>query len=354
MCDIEIGALTLVGRRRDLLDALERWRDLPAVAAMGLGLPQFYDLAKLGDAYASDNCSAVARVETPMQSPLVAAPLIQFELATLGLDIACEPAFSFGPATSANWAAGGSLTWNSPGRYDEALRNLPNLTNTAANNDIAILDSGWDNSAAQMFDVVNQTEVVEVTAIDDDGHGTAVTNLIEAAAKIRNKAANVKVYRVMTAGRGESHELFNAMALVLWHNPGYGIVNASVTTGQQHSDCASSLGGSLTRILRDALADGKTLPKIVAAEGNWDPTRASQQPLGYPARMPSVTVARALDWNGQDAPYCKGNVTGLTVASAMGGLDGDPLGTRTLSNGTSEQIFGTSFAAAFITASMLP
>jgi hypothetical protein len=68
--------------------------------------------------------------------------------------------------------------------------------------------------------------------------------------------------------------------------------------------------------------------------------------------MRDVVVALADDWNGQDAGYnasTAGHI--VTTEHAYGGISGDPFGVIRRSGQPDEEIVGTSFAAAVITAS---
>jgi hypothetical protein len=88
----------------------------------------------------------------------------------------------------------------------------------------------------------------------------------------------------------------------------------------------------------------------VTAAGNTPHARR----LGYPALAPDAEVATGLDWNGADPGY---NVptawAGVNVIPAFGGTSADPFGQLTRPDGTTEAMFGTSFAAAVVSASHL-
>jgi hypothetical protein len=102
-------------------------------------------------------------------------------------------------------------------------------------------------------------------------------------------------------------------------------------------------------ILQLCQQSGRVLPTLVAAAGNT----ITGQSFGYPAQLPGAVVVQAWDWAGQPAGY---NVTVPSTANtiyASGGEAGRPFGRITLPGGTTQDIFGTSFAAAVVTAGLL-
>jgi len=151
------------------------------------------------------------------------------------------------------------------------------------------------------------------------------------------------------SGRADSFNLFLALTYCLW--PGtFDVVNASLTN-EGLGPCATTLGRSLTFVLRQCQQYGKgSATTLVAAAGN----KTSAQRLGYPAQLPTAVIATGLDWSGNDAGYNVSTATASgTVQPAFGGTQSDPFGQFVDPNGQQHPMFGTSFAAAVVTASYL-
>ena len=184
-----------------------------------------------------------------------------------------------------------------------------------------------------------------VKADDRHGHGTAVSELIR---NLRPQADVVSVRVLDATLGGQSHEILAAFAFCLSSSvTQFDLINASLST-QTANTCQITLGRSLAFLLSLAAQSSGSVPVTVAAAGNT-PT---QQYLGYPATMPDVQVALADDWNGRDAGY-NVSTTGhvLSTERAYGGIAGDPFGIIKRQGQPDEEIYGTSFAAAVVTAS---
>jgi hypothetical protein len=168
--------------------------------------------------------------------------------------------------------------------------------------------------------------------------------------QLRPHATVVPMRVLNAAGAADSYAVFLALTFCLWDSPRRpDVINASLTS-HRTPGCASSLGRSLTYLMTLCAARGHALPHLVAAAGNQpDVTQ-----IAYPALLPVATIATALDFNGVDAGYNPAltNATGQ-VQPSYGGTAADSFGQLTDGSGTVHPIFGTSFAAAVVSASLL-
>ncbi|MFD0276223.1 S8 family serine peptidase [Kitasatospora sp. NPDC127111] len=187
--------------------------------------------------------------------------------------------------------------------------------------------------------------VKEEEPSDDLGHGTALGSLIRMVAP----EAGIDSLRVMRRGErlAESSVLINAVNAAINQAGRYHIV----TIAFRASISASALGqrDGLSMILDHTRLGRLPSPVVVCAAGNDGP----QQKMDYPAIVPGVVVATALDWLGRVASYNCAPPSGVDVCavSAPGGVPGDPLGTLTRARRT-EELWGSSFAAALISAAL--
>jgi subtilisin family serine protease len=286
---------------------------------------------------------AVAAVYHPQLPAAYVADQLNAEL--LGHPIigpvVVEPGFRF-RAASASSASGSPPQINlQPNRIDDAERLIGSASGQGTR--IAILDSGDALNPADIIDFVGGNPR-RIRASDPHGHGTAVAELVR---KLRPQAEITALRVLDSALGGESHKILAAFAYCLSQNvTQFQLINASLTT-QAIGACQVTLGRSLSFLLELSTRNAGSVPITIAAAGN-SPTTC----LGYPATMPDVVVALADDWNGQDAGY---NVptTGqaVTTERAYGGVHGDPFGVIKRIGQSDEEIVGTSFAAAVITAS---
>jgi hypothetical protein len=103
-----------------------------------------------------------------------------------------------------------------------------------------------------------------------------------------------------------------------------------------------------------ASRDPAAVPVIVAAVGNDSTKRA-----GYPAIVPGAIVAMSLEevpaGTGTFVPaqYNSAPPPAAVTRQAFGGSAGDPLGT-VMRGAASTPLYGSSFAAAAVTAAYLP
>jgi hypothetical protein len=214
---------------------------------------------------------------------------------------------------------------------------------------VAVIDSGDLPGGANMVDFLGPaTPPPSYTLTDDDhGHGSAISQLIR---DLRPSVSIEAVRIVDSAGVADSFDLFLALVYSMW--PGtFEIVNVSLTQdilGQ----CETWLGATLTFILEQCRNSGKgSNALLVAAAGN-DPNVEAQ----YPALLPDAIVATASDWSGVSASYNSTTIAAArsgTIVQAYGGLPTDPFGTWTDRAGAQHAMWGTSFAAAVVTASYL-
>lgn len=115
------------------------------------------------------------------------------------------------------------------------------------------------------------------------------------------------------------------------------------------SICSSALGASLSYLMKLCQARYPDLV-LVAAAGN-EPA----QQIAYPALMPGAWVVLATDRNGNPAWYNSQLPSGVatTTESAFGGVAGDALGRISRPGEPDEELVGTSYAAALVTAAIV-
>jgi hypothetical protein len=269
--------------------------------------------------------------------------MLQAELFVQGISVVCEPGYAFVPAGGGG--AGGVVPSASfdQGKINLVSRHIGGGTGQV----VAVLDSGAPHGMGQMTDFLSGAPI-DVPADDQHGHATAIIGLID---ELRPNATVVALRVLTSTGLADSTAVFLALTFCLWPSPRRpDVINASLTS-QRTPGCPSSLGRSLAYLMTLCAAQGPSpLPPLVAAAGN---TPAASQ-IGYPALLPQATVVTALDFAGADPGY---NValTGATgmVRPAIGGTKKDAFGSYTDASGAVQQIFGTSFAAAVVSASHL-
>jgi len=346
MCQPSSKYSTIVGSLGDLLNVGERlWTQLSTTARLSLATPpRVVPLWNLDGHFREEAHPAIAVVDHPHVPAAYVADQLNAEL--LGYPgigpVLVEPGFRV-QATSASVAPGSSPQVD---LYTNRINNAEALISKASGQGtrIAVLDSGDALNAADIVDFVGGDPQC-IPATDPHGHGTAVAELVR---KLRPQAEIIALRVLDSALGGESHEILAAFAYCLSQKvTQFQLVNASLTT-QTVNDCQVTLGRSLNFLLKLSTQHAGSVPTTVAAAGN-SPTTTS---LGYPATMPDVVVALADDWNGQDAGYnvsTAGHV--VTTQRAYGGMPGDPFGKIRRIGQPDEDIHGTSFAAAVITAS---
>jgi hypothetical protein len=213
----------------------------------------------------------------------------------------------------------------------------------AAGSRVAVLDSG-DVGGQQptMVDLTRGQLLPSAPPDDLNGHGTAVAALIKAI----ESNADVYPVRVVDALLATSYQLLCGLAYALWSQR-FDVVNVSLSA-HAPGGCPTVLGTSLEMILQLCQQQGTPMPLLVAAAGN-----TPDQRFAYPAQLPGALVVLAWDWAGQPASY---NVTvplGVTSVFATGGDAARPFGSVTPPGQVPQDVFGTSFAAAVVTARLL-
>ncbi|WP_459982188.1 S8/S53 family peptidase [Nocardioides sp. AN3] len=208
---------------------------------------------------------------------------------------------------------------------------------------MAVLDSGDLLGGPRMYDFTGGLARDE-PADDEIGHGTAVAELIRSL----NPNADTTALRVVNAQNGTSYELLCAMTYALWSEM-YDVLNVSLSA-QNTNQCMTVLGGSLTMVLDICQNNGVVLPTVVAAAGNTN----TGQAFGYPARLPGATVVQAWDFNRLPAAYNVTVPSSRIPVNATGGDSTTFFGTITDGFGNQEAMFGTSYAAAVVTALLIP
>lgn len=343
MCDFDTGYTTLVGPEGELRILLERWAEVAGDRRSRGPGPDLLTLGDqgLGTEFWDSRCPAVAVLWHHGHAERTIAHTIQARLlATMGpTNILCEPGFRLELASS------GSANANPRVMLDHSrVKQARAALELGSGRTVAILDTGNSGATEDMVDFIGGLPVIRASE-DPHGHGTAVIGLVRAL----RPDASVAVGRVANEnGRVESKDLFIALIWALWAGR-HDVVNVSLSN-QLAGDCSTMLGGTLPHVLELCRRDGAgSRATLVAAAGN----STQGQRIGYPALLPDVDVAYALDWKGANADY---NVDvsdfGGRVVKAFGGTATEPFGM--VGDGhASMPIFGTSFAAAVVTASHL-
>jgi hypothetical protein len=207
-----------------------------------------------------------------------------------------------------------------------------------------LIDTGDAGAATQIFFDTEISE--EESPVDHYGHGTAVGSLMRMAAT----RAQIYSYRVMHRDEiaVESPILLNAMTFA---TGAVGENHIVVVPQRAHLDSrARGQDNIMQRIIRGNDVNGHQVPIVVCAAGNDGP----RGKMGYPATIPGVVVAMALDWSGQTASYNCTPPAGTQVhaVGAIGGVENDPLGNMTQQGESVKLLYGSSFATALVAASL--
>jgi Subtilase family len=153
-----------------------------------------------------------------------------------------------------------------------------------------------------------------------------------------------------TSGEMTSASLLSALIVVLWPSARFDVVNISLS-GNLGTPCSTAVGASLDYVIESCRRHNSgTLPIVVAAAGNYQ-----DMEIAYPALMRDAIVAFALDRAGRRSLYNSYVRPALAVreVEAFGGAADDCFG-LIRRNGGDERIFGTSFAAAVVSAGIVP
>lgn len=216
---------------------------------------------------------------------------------------------------------------------------------------VAILDSGLDAGAGvtihDFFDVENAAKLhpVPPAPVDNDGHGTAMAELIHDVAP----DAEVYIVRVLDSG---SLNLWNLLAgvSVAIADCEADIVNLSIgfTTLWSCAGC----GGSVTvrslafeKLANTATPTTSKLPVYVAATGNSSSTTGFE----FPASSPQCIAVGAVDSGGTRSSFSSYGTTHKRYLMAPGGQGAakaftEHVGTSTTGNACA----GTSVSAAYV------
>ena len=207
---------------------------------------------------------------------------------------------------------------------------------------VGVLDTGDLLSPGPMADFVGG--VARTRAADDlDGHGTAIAGII----RHLSPQADVAAVRVVEPEDHTSYSLLCGLTYALWSGR-FDVLNISLST-QLSGGCLTVLGGSMAMVLDICQSNGAPTPQIVAAAGNTTTGHA----FGYPAKLPGALAVLAWNAAGEPAPYNVHVDARYRTTYATGGDEDQSMATITYSNGKSAPLFGTSFAAAVVTAALL-
>jgi hypothetical protein len=349
----------LVGPLHALEAVVEQWE--PLVGAVNLRLttpPRILTLPPPAQKYAARGLRvAVIRHETNLGPTLVRRLRTQLRFFRIS-DVIVEEGYFLsptasrvGPDVTEPW----SVTWET--RHLEVLCRhfriaLPPDILGAAFVDrwkfprkVVLIDTGDKGAATQTGFEIEFT--AEEQPSDHHGHGTSIGNLIRMSAP----QAEVHSYRVMRRGNHivESSVLLNA------------ITSATMTIGK-YQVVIIPQRASLSRLVhgqRDAIhavvqqnaTHGYPTPVVVCAAGNAGP----REVMDYPATVPGVVVAVALDWVGQIANYnCRSPAgTSVYTVGATGGVEKDPLGKIVRQDKPAKVLYGSSYAAALVVSSLV-
>ena len=234
---------------------------------------------------------------------------------------------------------------------------LPAQPNAAAGavKKVLVLDTGLD--PASQSTVISEFNFVDEArkndASDDNGHGTAVTEIIRDLCP----SAEFIVYKVADAtGRASEFDTMRALAV----DNDADIANISLAFGLDDTNCP--ICGRESRASRSAVFENfigqlagvdASGPLIVAAAGN-----AAKTELSFPARFDNVIAIESINKAGQLSQFtnrANKNHFGMNHANVFVLPGGDkPAGVKAPTEyvGTAnggQQYYGTSFAAAYAT-----
>ncbi|MEU4522973.1 S8/S53 family peptidase [Amycolatopsis sp. NPDC024027] len=350
MCTVAEGFSTLTGTKEVLDEVEHQWTSLDSVrfnpAWPYHNKPKLTlrvaTLERLHRSLGHPHAPRVALIRHENGSPPGVGNQLQAELLLRGLPVICEAGYHFALGGGSTASAEAPTVWIDPQMV--AAATTGELPAPATGNRVALLDTGdIGGNKPTMVDLTGGQLIPDADADDLNGHGTAIASLIRAIAP----KADVWPVRVVDADLATSYQLLCGLAYALWSEQ-FDIVNVSLSA-HTPGGCATMLGTSLEMILRLCRQNGVRLPAMVAAAGNT----LTGQSFGYPAKLPGALVVQAWDWSGNPSGY---NVSVPDTASsvyASGGEPGQPFGHITTHDQAQHDIFGTSFAAAVVTASLL-
>jgi hypothetical protein len=350
MCQENPGFTTIVGPH-DAMDRLteEEWDGLETVDRLPLTRPRLLDDSHQTLRHLSPVAIAVVWHEQ-VRDPVV-AHMLQAEMLARQLPLLCEPGFELQTASGPSTGGGAvtvTLDQKTPGNATTSA-----LPSKASGRRVAVLDTGQQsNSKNTMIDFLGGLVDISATPDDANGHGTAVAKLIEAI----NPNADITPLRVVSSSTTKSYELLCGMVYALASGE-FDLINVSLAT-RLAPDCMTVLGSSLELARRQCATAAKLSndPIIVAAAGNTN----QHQTFSYPAKLPGSVIVQAWDGNNPPAPATYNVPLPPTlpknskVVHATGGDSTMSFGTITRAGTRPEQMVGTSFAAAVVTANLVP
>jgi len=345
MCEDTAEFTTITGPRDRIEWLMGHWKELRFVT--GEPLPErdirirWYDLAgELGEAYRDPACGAVAVALHPKgEAARTAASLIAaFDLVDESGSLRCEAGHTF----AGDAAPGGGPALLDPVQVARALPLIPVLPKQPGSR-VALLDTGVDVAAGPMVDLTAGWPLTGIAPHDPHGHGSSVAQAIRAQAP----HADIMAIRVLgPSNKGSSLTIYQGLIAALWDGQGCDVVNASFGVDATNS-CGTALGATFSYLmtLRARIGYLRPPPVLVVAAGN------NRTTLRSPATADGAYVVPATDFNGVQAPYCAQLVLGSGVISypAPGGIKGDPLGHYS----SGAEVYGTSFAAGFVSGALL-
>jgi Subtilase family len=355
----EVDFLTLVGPLTALERVIDQWQSLAGAANVRLTTPpRILPLPPAAEEYADQAVLRVAVVRHASNLGPALVRRLRIQLDTIGLaDVHVEEGYFLSSGGSSKMTGNRrvmtdswSVNWEP--RHIEALcRNfevklMPSILGAAFVRHwnfpckISLIDTGDEGSTAQTgFDS-------ELTApeppSDHDGHGTSVGSLI------RMIAPHVELhsYRVLRSGDNfvESAILLNAITSAMMTIGMFQIVvipqraNLSVRSLGQHD--------AIHYVIRQNAQNSHPTPVMICAAGN----SGSRESMSYPATVPGVVVAVALDWSGRVADYnCSPPAkTPVFTAQAFGGIERDPIGHIGRPGRSTRYLYGSSYAAGLV------
>jgi hypothetical protein len=344
MCDLEAGFTTVVGPVEDMERVAGEWNDIRPPFE-GVAEPELLALGPVDSLYRYPRCPAVLVIRHPEGLGGLVADRVETRVNQRlpTVSAVTEPGYFLEPASTWAGGTGGGVTVT-PANLNRVAVQLP-PGKVPLGTKVAVIDTGDGLPGSSVTDFTTRPgPALGQPPIDNHGHGSAVAELI----RQRRPSAKVEALRVCQSGLAVSFEMYLALTYALWPKGRYDVVNVSLST-QLRDKCPTPLGKTLVAIAEwCGQHNGGLGVHLVAAAGN------NPQRFGYPAAIPDAIVVQAWDWSGQLARYNTAVPSGQVTAQASGGEDapGQSLGTVNI-GGSSQSLFGTSFAAAMVSAELI-
>ncbi|MFG3255985.1 S8/S53 family peptidase [Streptomyces sp. NPDC048172] len=346
---------TLVGPLDSLETVIARWADLMGSGSLRHVLPpRIHPVPP--ETPADARILRVAEVRHPPDAGPALVARLRRVLPGAGItDVVVErgyylrPVAQGGTGTESRW----QVEWR-PDRLDMALRSPriavpPDALGAAFVGSwprprrIAVIDTG-DQDATTQYRFGSRTCEAEAP-VDHNGHGTSVASLVRRAAP----ESDLTCLRVFERDEDQcrSATLLCALGWATGMIDRFHVVGVPLKATVDPCEGGTATG-AMHQVLDHNSEHGQRVPVVVCAAGN----DGESVPMSYPATLPGVLVAVGLDWSGEEADY---NCASPSCSSgqphsvgAYGGVAGDPLGTRWLSDGRAKEIRGTSYATALV------